>query len=96
MHLYPSQGTESDVIPMRQTISIDERSGGSGESKREDCGGWREEILGGDEELGGVWTYSKSNSTRGLPASTAPSWTVRPYIHWGERCRGARRGRAGT
>jgi len=30
------------------------------------------------------WSYSKGYG-RGLPASSAPTWTVRPYIHWGYR-----------
>ncbi|EKX54873.1 hypothetical protein GUITHDRAFT_99525 [Guillardia theta CCMP2712] len=29
------------------------------------------------------WGYSAA--WRGLPACSAPSWTVRPYIHWGYR-----------
>jgi len=30
------------------------------------------------------WAYTAGKG-RGLPASSAPNWTVRPYIHWGYR-----------
>ena len=30
------------------------------------------------------WGYT-AGKRRGLPACTAPNWTVRPYIHWGYR-----------
>ena len=30
------------------------------------------------------WGYTAGKG-RGLPASSAPNWTVRPYIHWGYR-----------
>jgi len=36
-----------------------------------------------DEAL--CWWFSAGVRQRGLPACTAPNWTVRPYIHWGYR-----------
>jgi len=68
-------GREAAALHGRQTL-LDDKDGHSGA----DSGGQSPSCSQEDVQL--FWGYSAS---RGLPACTAPNWTVRPYIHWGYR-----------